>query len=53
MAKIKISVPDELVKKYDLHSDDDFQITARNGEIRLKKNIIMIVTNDNLMLSGS
>ena len=37
MAKIKISVPDELVKKYDLHNDDDFKITARNGEIRLKK----------------
>ena len=37
MAKIKIAVPDELVKKYDLHNDDDFKITARNGEIRLKK----------------
>lgn len=37
MAKIKISVPDELVKKYDLHNDDDFKITARNGEIWLKK----------------
>ena len=37
MAKIKISVPDELVEKYDLHNDDDFKITARNGEIRLKK----------------
>ena len=37
MAKIKISVPDELVKKYYLHNDDDFKITARNGEIRLKK----------------
>ena len=37
MSKIKISVPDELVKKYDLHNDDDFKITARNGEIRLKK----------------
>lgn len=37
MAKIKISVPDELVKKYDLHNYDDFKITARNGEIRLKK----------------
>lgn len=37
MAKIKISVPDELVKKYDLHNNDDFKITARNGEIWLKK----------------
>lgn len=37
MAKIRLSVPDELIKKYDLRNDDDFQITTRNGEIRLKR----------------
>lgn len=38
MAKIKVSVPDELVKKYDLHDGDAFQVSAKNGEIQLKKN---------------
>lgn len=38
MAKIKVSVPDELVKKYNLKNGDHFHVTAKDGEIKLKKN---------------
>ncbi|MGX5378170.1 DUF998 domain-containing protein [Ligilactobacillus sp. LYQ135] len=37
MAKLTVSMPDELIKKYDLHDGDDLQVTAKNGELRLKK----------------
>lgn len=37
MAKLKISLPDDLVEKYNLHDGDKFRITSKKDEIHLKK----------------
>ncbi|WP_290033191.1 AbrB/MazE/SpoVT family DNA-binding domain-containing protein [Ligilactobacillus cholophilus] len=37
MTKIKVTLPDEVVEKYNIHDGDKFHISEKHGEIRLKK----------------